>query len=86
MYIGKVIGHVVATKKDPKLVGHKLLIVSPLNREKEEQDSMVVAVDVVGAGRGEVVLLVKGSTARMTVGTDSPIDAAIIGIVDIMEV
>lgn len=87
MYIGKVIGTVVATKKDPNLVGSKLLIVCPVDRDSQEKDGMVVAVDAVGAGRGEVVLVVKGSTARQAIGTtDAPIDAAIIGIVDTMEV
>ncbi|MEL7565332.1 MAG: EutN/CcmL family microcompartment protein [Dehalobacterium sp.] len=87
MYIGKVIGNVVATKKDPKLVGSKLLIVCPVDRANQEKDAMVVAIDAVGAGKGEVVLVVKGSTARQALGiTDAPIDAAIIGIVDTMEV
>lgn len=86
MYIGKVIGNVVATKKDSRLVGSKLLIVSPLVRDSKEKDTMVVAVDAVGAGIGEVVLVVKGSTARAALGIDAPIDAAIVGIVDTMEV
>lgn len=88
MMLGKVVGSVVATRKDERLVGQKLLLVEPLVRRSDgtldgDRDRMLVSVDVVGAGRGETVLLVSGSTARAAVSLpDSPIDACIIGIVD----
>jgi len=94
MQIGKVIGTVVATRKNDTLVGSKLLIVKPLNSNFKEFDSneieskeIIVAVDTVGAGTGEVVLLVRGSIAnRVMVDTNSPVDAAVIGIIDDMEI
>lgn len=94
MQIGKVIGTVVATRKNETLVGSKLLIVKPLNSNFKEFDSneieskeIIVAVDTVGAGTGEVVLLVRGSIAnRVMVDTNSPVDAAVIGIIDDMEI
>jgi len=94
MQIGKVIGTVVATRKNDTLVGSKLLIVKPLNSNFKEFDSneieskeIIVAVDTVGAGTGEVVLLVRGSIAnRVMVDINSPVDAAVIGIIDDMEI
>jgi len=94
MQIGKVIGTVVATRKNETLVGSKLLIVKPLNSNFKEFDSneieskeIIVAVDTVGAGTGEVVLLVRGSIAnRVMVDINSPVDAAVIGIIDDMEI
>ncbi|ATW27981.1 EutN/CcmL family microcompartment protein [Candidatus Formimonas warabiya] len=86
MQIAKVVGTVVSTKKDANLIGYKLLMISPLERNGRPKDSVVVAVDAVGAGIGEVVLVVTGSTARQAVSAvAAPIDAAIIGIVDTME-
>lgn len=83
MYVGKVIGHVVATKKDQRLVGWKMLIVSPLSLNGRTSDRMNVAVDVVGAGIGEIVLVADGSSARIAINdANSPVNAAIIGIVD----
>ena len=81
MYIGKVVGSVVSTRKNEKLIGSKFMIV-------EMEDGMgdgkkLVAVDNVGAGIGETVLVATGSAARIGCGQESaPIDAAIVGIVD----
>ncbi|MGI8783160.1 MAG: EutN/CcmL family microcompartment protein [Acidobacteriota bacterium] len=83
MILAKVRGTVVATRKDQKLEGRKLLVVSPLDAESGKQSGYVIAVDTVGAGVGETVICVSGSSARMATGMkDHPIDTAIIGIVD----
>jgi microcompartment protein CcmK/EutM len=90
MFLGKVIGNVVATQKDPKFLGFKLLLVQPyVNREGGlvVSGSSIVAVDSVGAGEGECVLFTQGSSARLTPGTkEAPVDAVIVGIVDTIEV
>ena len=81
MVIGTVVGSIVATRKNERLVGQKLLIVRPL--ENMEEKCEFVATDNVGAGIGETVLVARGSAAR--IGCDcenAPIDAAIVGIVD----
>jgi len=81
-----VIGNVVATQKNPSLVGSKLLIVQPLKILAEQrQDKPIVAVDTIGAGIGETVLVTKGSSARNAAKQDSVSDAAVVGIVDSME-
>ena len=83
MILGKVIGTVVSTKKDERLVGFKLLVVQKYNIKLEPTDGFVVAVDTVGAGFNELCLIVSGSSARQTSKTDKkPVDAAIVGIVD----
>ncbi len=83
MFVGKIIGTVVATRKDPKLEGRKLLIVRPLDEHMNPLNDYLVAVDTVSAGYHEQVLVVKGSSARMAFGMkDCPVDSAIIGIVD----
>ncbi len=87
MIIAKIIGTVVATQKDERLNGKKLLIVKPINLDGTEQSGYVVAVDTVGAGFHEKVLVVAGSSARLAEGNkDCPIDAAIIGVIDSYEV
>ena len=81
MVIGKVVGSIVSTRKNEKLVGQKLLIVRPV--EEMEEKNELVAIDNVGAGIGEKVLVARGSAAR--VGCDlenAPVDAAIVGIID----
>lgn len=82
MIIGKVVGSVVSSRKNEKLVGCKFLIVEPL--EKMEQGrGRIVAIDNVGAGIGEIVLIAQGSSARIGCNmNDAPVDAAIVGIVD----
>ena len=83
MILGRVAGTVVATQKDERLEGFKLLVVQAVEPDGRLKDSFVVAVDTMGAGNGELVLVVSGSSARMVCGcTDRPVDAAIAGIVD----
>jgi microcompartment protein CcmK/EutM len=93
MFLAKVTGSVVATQKVKSMTGHKLLLVEPLRVEPQSRDRLVgtgrsfVAVDTVGAGQGEMVLIVQGSSARMTPETEKlPVDASIIGIVDSVHV
>lgn len=87
MQIGKVIGTVVATRKDETLVGSKLLITQPLNIKEESDGKPLVAVDTVGAGIGELVIYTEGTAARNAAGKyDSSINAAIIGIIDNIDV
>lgn len=88
MILGKVVGTVVATRKDERLVGSKLLLVQPVRPDgSEERGAALVAVDTVDAGAGEQVLVVSGSSARMAAGlADRPVDAAIVGIVDTVAV
>jgi len=87
MFLGRVIGTVWSTKKDENLVGAKFLIVRELTLDLKEKERFVVAVDSVGAGEGEVVLVATGSSSRMTSFTkDKPVDAVIMGIVDKLDV
>jgi microcompartment protein CcmK/EutM len=87
MIIGRILGTVVATRKDERLQGKKLLLVRPINLQGEDESSYLVAVDTVGAGFREKVLVVSGSSARLADGLkDRPVDAAIIGIIDTVEV
>lgn len=83
MVLGKVIGTLVASKKEPTLEGVKLLVVRACDVDGKPTGSTVIAVDAVGAGLGEVVLYCSGSSARQTVVTkDRPVDATIMAIVD----
>jgi ethanolamine utilization protein EutN len=93
MFLARVTGSVVATQKAASMTGHKLLIVEPLRVNPENQRQLVstnrsfVVVDTVGAGQGEMVLIVQGSSARLTPETEKlPVDATIIGIVDTVQV
>ena len=87
MLIGKVIGTVVATKKDPELEGLKLLLVKGADVDGKANGPLLVAADSVGAGVGEVVLYAAGSSARQTVQTkDRPVDHVVMAIVDTIEV
>ena len=83
MILAKVVGTVVATRKDERLVSNKLLVVRPVDPSGKAEGSSLVAVDTVDAGPGELVLIVSGSSARMATGMkDCPVDAVIVGIVD----
>jgi microcompartment protein CcmK/EutM len=89
MFLGRITGSLVATQKVESMVGQKLLVVEPLRvNEKDQRDltptgRTFVAVDTLGAGEGQVVLCVQGSSARFTPETKQlPVDAAVIGIVD----
>lgn len=89
MILARVVGTVVATRKDDKLVGTTLLIVQPVGTLDPGRDDgkPLVAIDAVGAGVGEVVMVCTGSSARQTARTkDTPVDAVIMAIVDSLEV
>jgi microcompartment protein CcmK/EutM len=86
MLIGRVVGTLVASRKDDRLEGLKLFLVRNLDLENREAPGYVVAADTVGAGLDEVVLYVRGSSARVTDLTDGcPVDAAIMAIVDLWD-
>ena len=95
MFLARVTGNVVASQKDKSLLGQKLFVVEPLNVKYDDNGSpaslgntgrAIVAIDVVGAGEGQLVLIVQGSSARMTdVTKNLPADAVIVGIVDSAE-
>src|SRR5262245_26519747 len=83
MVLARIIGTVVATRKDPRLEGKKLLICRLIDPDGNDEKGYLVAVDTVHAGFREQVLLVQGSSARMAYGCkDTPVDAAVVGIVD----
>lgn len=87
MLMGKVVGTVVSTQKDPELVGLKFLLVQGMDLQGNLGDTFVVAADAVGAGLGEVVLYASGSSARQTTVTQNrPVDATIMAIVDRVDV
>ncbi|MCH7475399.1 MAG: EutN/CcmL family microcompartment protein [Gemmatimonadetes bacterium] len=83
MKMGRVIGSVVATRKDPSLEGVKFLVVEQLALDMEPEGGYVIAVDAVGAGLNDTVLFAGGSSARQTdVTRDRPVDAVIMAIID----
>lgn len=88
MQVAKVIGNIWATRKEDKLAGIKLLIVKPIDLLDETAlISPIVAADIIGAGVGETVLVVSGSSARSAVGDmHIPVDATVVGIVDDREI
>ena len=87
MKLGRVVGTVVASRKDPSLESLKLLVVANLSTTLEREGGYVVAVDSVGAGVGEVILYATGSSARQTAVTkDRPVDAVIMAIVDSFDI
>ena len=86
MIIARILGTVVASQKDERLHGKKLLIVKPINLDGTDQSGYIVAVDTVGAGFHEKVIVVAGSSARLAEGNkDCPVDSAIIGVIDSYE-
>ena len=87
MLLARIVGTVVATRKDERLVSSKLLVARPIDPAGKPEGNYLVAVDTVDAGVGETVLIVSGSSARMASGLkDCPVDAAVIGIIDNIEV
>ena len=87
MLLAKVVGTVVATRKDERLEGMKLLVSRPIDPTGKAEGNYLVAVDTVDAGVGETVLIVSGSSARMASGLkDCPVDAAIVGVIDRIDV
>ena len=87
MILAKVVGTVVATRKDERLLSAKLLVSRPMDPSGKPEGTYLVAVDTVDAGVGETVLIVSGSSARMASGLkDCPVDAAIVGVIDAIEI
>jgi ethanolamine utilization protein EutN len=93
MFVAKVTGSLVATQKVDSMVGHKLLVVEPYRVDPQDRNRLVstgrtfVAVDTVGAGEGEYVLITQGSSARLTRETKNlPIDTVIVGLIDTVHV
>ena len=93
MFVALVTGSVVATQKTAAMTGHKLLVVEPYRLEERSRDRLVptgrtfVAVDTLGAGEGQFVLVTQGSSARLTPETKTlPIDAVVIGLVDTVRI
>ena len=93
MYLGKVIGSVVSTKKDDSMKGRKLLMVRPMLIDPEDPSQFkaggntIVAIDTLGAGEGELVMFAQGSSARQADGLKAmPVDAAIVGLVDTVNI
>jgi microcompartment protein CcmK/EutM len=83
MVLARIIGTVVATRKDPRLEGKKLLICRQVDPDGNDERGYFIAVDTVHAGFREKVIIVQGSSARMAQGCkDTPVDAVIVGIVD----
>lgn len=93
MFVAKVTGSVVSTEKVDKMVGHKLLVVEPFRLDQPDRDKLTttgrtfIAVDMLGAGEGDFVLISQGSSARFTPETQTlPIDCLVIGIIDSVNV
>ena len=83
MILGRVAGTIVATRKDPRLEGFKLLLIKPVAPDGKEESGYLIAVDTVQAGTGDRVIIVSGSSARMAEGCkDKPVDASVVGVVD----
>jgi microcompartment protein CcmK/EutM len=83
MLLGRIIGNVVCTMKDPALIGQKLLIVQPLDRKGRDKGRPVIALDAVGAGAGETIYWCRGKEASFPFHpADLPTEATIVGIVD----
>ena len=82
MIVGKVVGSIVSTRKSEKLIGNKFMIVEPVEPMRGDL-RQIVAIDIIGAGTGEYVLIALGSAARIGCGMENaPVDAAIVGIID----
>lgn len=87
MQIGRIMGTVVATRKDERLIGTKLMITQPLDIDLSPKGEPLIAVDTVGAGIGELVIYAKGTASRIAANKlDAPIDASVIGIIDEMDI
>lgn len=93
MYLGKVIGSIVSTKKDESMRGRKLLMLRPMLVDPEDPSrfkpggNTIVAVDTLGAGEGELVMFAQGSSARQADGLKAmPVDAAVVGLVDTVSI
>jgi len=85
MYLAEVKGNVVASTKDERLIGSKLLIVQPISPSFEPYGNAIIAVDTVGAGFRDRVIIASGGSARAVFKDKTPVDAAIVGIIDSLE-
>jgi ethanolamine utilization protein EutN len=87
MLLGRIIGNVVCTMKDPALIGQKLLIVQPLDRQGLDKGRPIIALDAVGAGAGETIYWCRGKEASFPfLPVDLPTEATIVGIVDVVNI
>ena len=87
MLLGRIIGNVVCTMKDPALIGQKLLIVQPLDRQGLDKGRPIIALDAVGAGPGETIYWCRGKEASFPfLPADLPTEATIVGIVDVVNI
>jgi ethanolamine utilization protein EutN len=87
MLLGRIIGNVVCTMKDPALIGQKLLIVQPLDRQGLDKGRPIIALDAVGAGAGETIYWCRGKEASFPfLPADLPTEATIVGIVDVVNI
>ncbi len=86
MRIAKVIGNVVSTRKDENLVGYSLMVIDVLKPGTDESQGQMVAVDTVGAGIGDLVLITTGGAARIPLTNRAPTDATIVGVIDTVDV
>ncbi len=87
MQLAQVVGTVVSTRKEDALIGHKLLILTLIDpRNREASGELLVAIDALGAGAGETVLIARGGAARVNLPAATPVDARVVGIVDTMDV
>ncbi|HAZ00038.1 MAG: EutN/CcmL family microcompartment protein [Puniceicoccaceae bacterium] len=93
MYLGKVIGSIVSTKKDESMRGRKLLMIRPMLIDSEDPtrfkpgSNTIIAVDTLGAGEGELVMFSQGSSARQADGLKQlPVDAAVVGLIDTVSI
>lgn len=85
MFLGRVIGSVWATQKEFGMENLKLLLVQPIHANGTDAGTQVICADRIGAGQGETVIVSRGSSARVLINKDSPVDAVIVGIVDSFE-
>ncbi|MGZ0085409.1 EutN/CcmL family microcompartment protein [Caldibacillus thermoamylovorans] len=85
MFLGKVVGSVWATQKEMGMEHLKLLLVQPIHADGTDAGTQVICADRIGAGQGETVIVSRGSSARILISKDSPVDAVVVGIVDCFE-
>jgi ethanolamine utilization protein EutN len=86
MFYGKVVGNIVATVKDEKLIGHKLLVVQLVNYDQETEGDLIVAIDHVTAGPGDFVYMAKGKDAGWPIGRNTAVDIGIMGMIEYVTV
>jgi ethanolamine utilization protein EutN len=85
LFLGRVVGSVWATQKEAGMENLKLLLVQPIHADGTDAGTQVICADRIGAGHGETVIVSRGSSARILISKDSPVDAVVVGIVDSFE-